>query len=210
MRILGLVRIGVVVLSLGVMGGCSGQAQSWGGACEQDGDCVDSTCQSDASGQRVCIKSCSAAGTWACNKEASAVYRCDGTKFLQFAACTPCVVGPASSSYGYAEGLTGVYYCDAQTRSRTSFPALKIPFAQVGEPCSNTNTRDTCFIDDAGNRTCAKTGLACTVDKQSILSCTSGRWQSMFACVDGRVCDSYGYAVGAGTQSVFPTFSCIY
>lgn len=210
MQPLNLIRVSVVVLSLGVMDACSSPAQPWGSPCQEDADCLDSTCQADASGQRICIKSCSTAGTWACNPDVSAVYHCDGKTFTQFSACSPCVAGPASSSYGYLEGLSGVYYCDAQTRASTNFPLLKIPFALVGEPCAMNGGRDTCFLDDAANRQCAKTGYACTVDKQSVLACVGGRWQSIYTCTDGRVCDLYNYSVGAGPQSVFPTFHCVY
>jgi hypothetical protein len=209
MQTLSLIRVGLMFFSLGAVGACSAPAQQWGGPCEQDADCIDSTCQADSSGQRSCIKSCSAAGTWACNRDASAVYHCDGKTFTQHSACSPCAVGPASSSFGYIEGLAGVFYCDAQTRSRTTFPLLKIPFALPGEPCALSGGRDLCFIDDMGNRECSKSGYACAVGKGSVLSCVGGRWEASYTCTDGKACDLYQQSVGGGPSGVFPTFQCI-
>lgn len=171
----------VTVVLVGALAGCSAPSKHWGEGCIQDAECIDSTCQPGSDGNvSACTKTCTLKGQLGCNYDNTVVYRCDGSTLMPFASCPQCltVVGEgATDAYPwYSSSLRGAFYCDATSKTLNPYARARIPFAMVGDPCSNNNPNWGEVIVYQNNQVESKSqyGLSCSIDRKNILICRGG------------------------------------
>ena len=216
MPFLGLSIESVTFALVAALAACSSPSKHWGEGCAEDAECIDSTCQPGSGGNvSICAKTCTSKGQLGCNYDNTVVYRCDGTTLTPLVSCPQCLtIVDEKMTEGYpwySLALRGAFYCDATSKTLNAYVRARIPFALVGDPCSNQNPSWGEMILYQNNQAewKSKNGLSCSLDRKNILICKDGIWQVEETCADQKICDTYQAYSGGGPRGLYWIFQCV-